>query len=381
MPVYGFDRETAMRLKKQAKLTSTGGVGGKATLLEKSSTTPFFLFTLAANMGVSDALAEIRTMDDATQIEASFPVVNTLGDFTHLQSGDRGVCVRVYDTYYAVHPEEPGGGGSGVTAGHVFTLTSDLAATVSATANATVLITGEAGVSIGNTITVYNTGTKLGKIGAVGWAVKIGSQYWVTEINQYPILSLVTLSSGTHSFSGGNTRVGQASQQQTITTSSWVSSTPYPFSFLPSPRPAINNPCNLMALSGDKGLVTYNANSATFDLIEVFPANKRRVVFRLTGNMPSTTIASTTAFEILETREYTAGEVPAPSSIADPMHLIIGGRTGEEGVIEYSYRDSAWHVVSFERKPVEMRVDGLNFQISHDGGVTWTTWASGATCP
>lgn len=385
MPVYGFERDIAMRLKKHAKLKSTGGTGGKAKLLpKKGAGAACFLFTMLEDMGASDGLAEIRSMDDASQISASATVVNTLGDFAHLQEDDRGVCVRVNDAYYAIHPEVPDDGLPSDVTGHVFTLTADLAATVSATATATVLISGESGVSVSDTITVYNTGTKLGKIGAVGWAMKLGSQYWVVELNQYPILSLVTLSNDTHSFSAGGTLNGQASSQQAITTSSWVSSTPYPFSFLPTPRPTISNPYNLLGLSGDKGHVTYNANSGTFDLIEVFPATKRRLVFRLTDDMPTTTISSTTDFEILETREFTAGEVAAPSSIADPMHQIINGLNGEEGVIEFSYRDTAWHVVSFERKvtpPVQLRVDGLNFQISHNGGSTWTTWATGEECP
>jgi hypothetical protein len=276
----------------------------------------------------------------------------------------------------------PGPGGE--TAGVVFELTSNLDGALAATATAEVVISGESSVAVGAAIAVYNTGTKKSWTGAVGWAVKIGDEYWVVEIDQYPILSLVTLSSDTHSFSSGGTLIGRVSTQQTITTSNWVSSTPYPFSFLPTPRPAINNPHNLLALSGDKGHVTYNADSETFDLIEVFPASKRRLVFRLTDDMPSTTIGSTTDFEILETREYTAGEVTAPTSISDPMHQIVDGLTGEEGVIEFSYRDAAWHVVSFERKavpPVQLRVSGLDFQISYDGGDSWSTWASGEECP
>lgn len=104
MPVYGFERDIAMRLKKHAKLKSTGGTGGKATLLpKKGGKVAFYQFTLLEDMGAG-GLSEIRTMDDSTQIAASAPVVNTLGDFTHLNDGDQGICVLVDGEYYAIHP-------------------------------------------------------------------------------------------------------------------------------------------------------------------------------------------------------------------------------------------------------------------------------------
>jgi hypothetical protein len=104
MPVYGFERDIAMRLKKQAKLKSSGGVGGRATLLPKrGGKANFYQFTLLEDMG-DGGLSEIRTMDDSTQIAASAPVVNTLGDFTHLNDGDQGICVLVDGEYYAIHP-------------------------------------------------------------------------------------------------------------------------------------------------------------------------------------------------------------------------------------------------------------------------------------
>lgn len=74
-------------------------------LIDSDGGDKHYLFTLLENMGDDSALAEIRTMDDATQVEESADVVNTLGDFSHLVDEDRGICVKVDGVYYAVHPE------------------------------------------------------------------------------------------------------------------------------------------------------------------------------------------------------------------------------------------------------------------------------------
>jgi hypothetical protein len=351
MPVYGFERDVAIRLKKKAGLKSTGGTGGKATLLPKRNFAEedTFLFTMLANMGVSDGTAEIRTMDDAVQISASETLVNTLGDFDHLTTSARGVCVRVDNVYYAVHPEEPGGGSS-VGEGHVFALTANLAGTVGSSAAATVVISGEAGVSTSDPITVHNTGGKKAFVGAVGFAVKIGAQYWVSEIDQYPILSLVELDADTHTFTVGGTTQGKIADQDTISVSSMVALTPYPYSFVPSPFPTITNPYNLIGLDGDRAIVQYNENADQFQLLEILPDEKRRLRFKLSANMPTETITSTVNFTVLEAMEYTSGEVTTPGSIADPMKLIVNGLEDDEGVIEYDYRNEVWQVVSFRRR-------------------------------
>jgi hypothetical protein len=352
MPVYGFERDVAIRLKKKAGLVSTGGTGGKATLLPKRNFAEedTFLFTMLANMGASDGTAEIRTMDDAVQISASETLVNTLGDFDHLTTSARGVCVRVDDVYYAVHPEEPGGGGSSVGEGHVFRLTTNLVGLAGQVANAVVTISGEAGVLAGASITVRNAGDKKAFIGADGFAVKIGSEYWVSEIDQYPILSQVELSVDTHAFTVGGTTQGKIANQNTITVSSMVALTPYPFSFVPSPFPTILNPYNLIGLDGDRAIVQYNESADIFQLLEILPDKKRRLRFKLSANMPTETITSTVNFTVLEAMEYTSGEVTTPGSIADPMKLIVNGKTNDEGVIEYDYRNEVWQVTSFRRR-------------------------------
>lgn len=344
------DRNTQRRLAElELVLRRVTQIETKPRLIIPGGSADMFLFTMLENMAGATGLAEIRTMDDATQVIASTALTNTLGDFSHLTTSDRGICTRVDGVYYAVHPEEQGAGSS-IGKGHVFTLTANLAGSVGATATATVTVSGESGVIATDTITVYNTGSKKAFIGAVGWAVKIGAQYWVAEINQYPILSLVELDADTHTFSPGSSTQGKVADQDTISIVSMDALTPYPFSFIPDPLPTITNPHNLIGLSGDQAIVQYNEDADEFQLFMILPANKRRMRFKLSDDMATETVASTTDFTVLEAREYTAGEVEVPTTIYDPMSLIVNGQTDDEGVVEYSYRNSVWQVVSFKRR-------------------------------
>ncbi len=318
-----------------------------------------YLFTMLENMGVTDGEATIRTMDDLELVDASADVKNTLGDFSHLVTTDRGICVKVDGVYYAVHPEAPG---EGETIAHVFTLTSGLSNAIGATGTASVLISGEEGVAVSDTITVYNTGNKLGFAGAVGIAIKIGAEYWVVELDQLPIRMEVVLEDDTHYFSPAGTYQGKTDDKLTspeVSISAIVSTTPYPFAFIPTPVPEITNPYNLIGLVGDKGIVTYNADEGEFQLVEILPRLKLRVRFKLTADMPSANIDSTTDYIPLESRQFTSGEMPhLPSpptdAIYDPMQLVVNGKEDDEGIIEYSYKDTTWQVSSFRRRDREL---------------------------
>lgn len=349
--LYGLRQETARYTNAKMRRVVETPVGSKVKQLPKSrSQDDTFLFTMLGNMGVSTGAAEIRTMDDSAQVEASTALVNTLGDFSHLVTDDRGVCVKVGSTYYAVHPEAVGS----VSKAHVFTLTANLAGSVGATATATVLASGESGVLAGDVITVRNTGGKKSFTGAVGTAVKVGSQYWVVEVDQYPILSLITLTDDTHTFSSASTVEGtvqgKIADQKTLAYTSMAATTPYPFAFIPSPLPTIHNPHNFIGLSGDKAIVHYNEDQDRFEIIEMLPAEKRRMRFKLSDDMPTETVASTTDITVLETREFTAGEVDVPTVVWDPMRLIVNGETDDEGIAEYSYRNGVWQVISFRKR-------------------------------
>lgn len=321
-------------------------------LIQTENQTDHFLFTLASNMGTIGALATISSLDDTALIGSSELVINTLNDFSHLKSGDRGICVRAGNVYYAIHPED-------ITVAHVIELTSKLDKPYASTATAEVIVSGEPGVAVNDIITVYNTGSKVGQIGALGWAIKIGSNYWVVEINQYPLQSLIIFDDDTHTFNGAGTRQGKIEDQKTISVSSWEAMSPYPFNFVPVGA-TIHNPHNLLALSNDSGIVAWNdsyedvENSiyGRFELVEVFPFTKRRLQFRLTANIDTMTTTIVEDFEIIQTREFTAGQVaePSPKYLHDVLKLIRYGRTGDLGECEYSYREENWQITTFRRR-------------------------------
>lgn len=64
----------------------------------------FFLYTLTSTMGASTGTATIRNLADTEQIATGVSLSNTLGHFTGLASGRRGLCVKDGSTYRAVSP-------------------------------------------------------------------------------------------------------------------------------------------------------------------------------------------------------------------------------------------------------------------------------------
>lgn len=64
----------------------------------------FYLYTLTTVMGASTGTATIRNLADTTEIATGVSLSNTLGHFTGLASGRRGICVKDGSTYRAVTP-------------------------------------------------------------------------------------------------------------------------------------------------------------------------------------------------------------------------------------------------------------------------------------
>ena len=379
-PLYAFRRDDARRIKASLGSTETGGIGGKAKLLPQSDPgTGPFLYTLTSAMGASDGTADVRLMDDSEEVEANATVINTLGDFTGLPIGERGICVRVAGAYYAIHPED-GTSSTADAGGLIFTLTSDMADGYTEYADAQVLVSGVLGVSVSDPIVVRNTGGKQSFISNTGWAMKVDGEYWIVEIGQYALHSRIVFDDPTHDFYGINVPDSVASQN-TITTTTFEAISEYPNAYLPFPRPTITNPHNLIGLSGDEGLVFYNAVDDEFQLVAVYPQFWRAFRFQLNANMVSTTVTSVTAFDIVQPLEPDGGDIPSVTSLTDIHGLVIGGRDGDWGIAEYNWVTGDYDITSFKRRPVQMQVSGYEFQISHDGGATWTTWATGEACP
>ena len=77
------------------KLDVSGGGGGGDK---------HYLFTLTATMASGSGACTIRSMADDTEVATSQTVVDTLGFFDGLASGQRGICIRQGGVYYAIGP-------------------------------------------------------------------------------------------------------------------------------------------------------------------------------------------------------------------------------------------------------------------------------------
>ncbi|HBE72468.1 MAG TPA: hypothetical protein DDW52_30410 [Planctomycetaceae bacterium] len=121
-------------------------------------------------------------------------------------------------------------------------------------------------------------------------------------------------------------------------------------------------------------------------------ANVVRSVERQTSRPGQDTFGGLVLFGFRLTTDMTSGTADADIRSADDAQLVQAGAelrdrvgllnnavAGREGLC-LPYRDY-FVAITVEPVPVQLRIDGFDFQISHDGGATWATWASGQDCP
>ena len=318
-------------------VTAVGGTGAQN-----------YLFTLDADMSGSSQTATIKTMDDATTIGTSIAVVNTLGHFSHLLSGDRGVCVLVNGVYYAIHPEATSYTGDGSIIYATFTATGSTAATV--------IATNDAGLSPSDPITLTNTGDFEILSGAVGYAIKSGTAWHVIHVDQRAILQLVTTTNASHDISVGYSVNGDVAHQQTVTYSARVALTNYPFSFVGEGAVTITNPANMTWASGDKLLVTYNYNTAAFEVLSVRRTTSRRIRFKLSSSVTSASHPNCTGTAIAPDGTHDTGDMPSGSlTLKDDYFLAYNAKTGDKGEAEWDYITGYWRIVSITRIATEVK--------------------------
>lgn len=313
-----------------------------------------FLFTLTADLSGASASATIKHISGSPTIETS-TVFNTANLFSDLESGDSGICLKVEGVYYAIAPV--GSVGSGGSGAHIVTVGTEIDASYSSTGTVTVLVSGEAGVSVTTSLTAHNATRRKAVVGATGVVMKVGSQYWLTDVNHYPILCEATLSSDTHEFTSSATTGDSADQVATLTISGSLSSlSPYPHNLIPGTTPSIKNPRNLLGLSGDKILVSYNVGATAGDeweIIDLFPATAREFVFELTADWPSGShqVVTQTGVDvkILEGTRISGG-IPTSFQLKDVYNLAVGSTTGAQGRAKYNFRTTRYDIVSMEKE-------------------------------
>lgn len=297
----------------------------------------------------STASAEVLVSGDPdTSIGETVIVFNTTTQSA--LTGTVGSAIKVNGVWWALNL-----GGESNTVGVTFTLTANLAGTVAATATATVDISGDPDTANGTTITVYNTTTKKGYTGAKGWAVNVNGVWWVTEIDQYALISLATLSSDTHDISSGYSDNGKVSRQQTTTISALVAISSYPQSFIPGTLPDLDNPRNLIGLSGDKATVGYNRTNDNWEILELRPSTARIARIKLTDDWPAGTDASSTDFDVISNESEVGGEIPTISSVKDIYSLAMNSKDNDTGIVKYNYVTEGWELVSIEHQATIFR--------------------------
>src|SRR5690606_18964142 len=85
-----------------------------------------------------------------------------------------------------------------------------------------------------------------------------------------------------------------------------------------------------------------------FELIEILPAKKRRFSFQLIADIQTEEAISD--FQVMDTREFTAGEVDPPEYLFDPMKLAQYGKYGDTGVAEWSYKNQRYEILAFRAR-------------------------------
>jgi len=230
----------------------------------------------------------------------------------------------------------------------VFELNEQLDRGVGQTAEAEVVESSDTSLTaVGATITLINTGGMQGLTGAQGVAVLFNEQWWVFVLDQQALLATFTFTDSTHTTSG----TFSISDQATFTISDLTSLTPYPFNDLP-PTAIITNPLNLIALSGDIGLVAYNVETDEYVLIDVYPAKTRRFYFRIiTGWPPGLDQTSTNAELICPDSTHHGGDTNwATITLRDRFNVAPNASDGDIGICQLNYKTGQFDIMEVSHR-------------------------------
>ncbi len=289
-----------------------------------------------ANVG-DRAKADIYKMT-GEQVESEYPVENSLSDFSDLVYGDDGLCIKVDDKYWIIHPEGPGGGGGSAT-WVKFTLSADL----TSTATATVQTTSDAGVvAVSDSITVSNYSGQAAYAGAIGTAVSFdeGTTWFVVEVNRRPNFYEIELTCDSHAWSGSSdTTQGFAADRTdpiTYTLNLTVGSFPLNHTHDYENLPTIKNPRNHCWVSGDNALVE-RVNDSEYRVVKVLRQNCLRFRFLISSDVPTGQNPDVTATAI-SPLDGESGEPPSGTlTLKDRYGKAYNGKSGQKGIACYDF--------------------------------------------
>lgn len=339
-----------------------------------------FSFTMLEDMGAGDGDASISSIDESELIEATVSLVNTLGQFSHLENGDKGICVKVSDSYYAIHPESDAETIELLLSkigAIVFELDAGLARSVGATAAATVIATGVEGIDVSDSVTVVNHGGgKLGHNGSHGYAQRVGDALWVIEVNQYALLATGLLSSATHGFVSSSVIGDVLDQVDPLTAISCTAISPYPHSFLPGSTLELDNRDNHIGLSGDTALFTWDTSTETWRILKIIRQECLGFKFELTADWPSSGPASS-LLAISPLWSHDTGDLPTSPDVDDTYGVAKGAKNGAVGIAIRKFHSTG--ASEFEALVVERQVGEIKYAFPpSEGGIPAATYNSAA---
>lgn len=313
-------------------------------------------YELTSDWAGSSASAKKYKMDGSHADVQTVTVLDPLGLAAHQQIGDEGHMVEVCGLYYVRAPADPPPAPAEVF-GVVFQLTSTLAAGDGETATADVIASNKPGLTPGTEITVRNTGSKKSHPPGTGWAIEIDGAWWIVEVDQDCYLAKVTFSDATHELTPGGASRLSIADQHTLDASritGFTPITPYPFSLTPTPQPEIANPYNLFAMAGDTGIVASSGEAGAWELLAVYPAETRRVLFHYDSSSSRGTghEAYLSDVEVVQPdATHAGGEVPERIAyLRDPFNLTHKIYTGAIGIAEYDPQLDSWHVLACQHR-------------------------------
>jgi hypothetical protein len=306
-----------------------------------------YRFVLAGDMeGESEQTAEIRAIDDSEQISAAEPVVNTLGQFDHLETGNTGICARMDGALYAILPTEGGSGTDTQLTLVTFTLDEDLAVGAAQLADATVVATSDEVVAaVSSSITLTSHGQWRAQTGAAGMALLAGADWWIVYLEQRPAQILGEFSTGL--------LITDASK----TLSNPVALDAWPNHDLPSTLTA-HNPHKHHCIDGDKAIVTWNEDQERYEVTDILPIFAKRFWFKLKTNQSwpdgyKQSVTDTEAEATIPASGF-SGDLPTgvDFGLLDQFGLCHNARgddgsqaPADMGVAEYNMDEDTWIVI------------------------------------
>lgn len=213
----------------------------------------------------------------------------------------------------------------------VFTLTSDLAKTLGATASANANAPNTIGGATAS-ITVTSPGKWRAFTNASGIAARLSDTlFWILQVDQPARVRVVLDANPTSSGTGASVRFGADPRSancyfKTSSPNQPVALTAWPFNFLPNLSSGqAANPRDLMGVDGDIGILEWDYDADAYYLAHVYPAQQQMLWATVATNRPAglgQTVSCNT-----ETPASIGAMPSSPFNVVDTFNVAINAQS------------------------------------------------------